>query len=354
MPASPQRIAANQANSQKSSGPKTQAGKAASSRNSLKHGLTGAGLALPDEDKAELDAAFQRHFDEMKPTTQAGLALVFKIALCTLRLDRFAVAENAVLSQRVIDAGFAFDDAQVARRNEAKAKLQEDPETQLNILSRFQSGVHWVIEAWGALACALETGKLKNWRQPQFALFEALSGRSMEFPSYYDSTFYALAAMGDEGALENPDLEGKSPAERCQSARDKLIAICEAELLRWDAMLESASAATAVARANAIQASRYDGSKEGLLMKKYEAATTRELTKARKEFAEVEATYGEPTAVVATIDPVKPCVTLGSFLAGPEAAPEASEAESIQVAQNADFDGFVSFPESEVEAMLRL
>ena len=142
MPASPQRIAANQANSQKSSGPKTQAGKAASSRNSLKHGLTGAGLALPDEDKTELDAAFQRHFDEMKPTTQAGLALVFKIALCTLRLDRFAVAENAVLSQRVIDAGFAFDDAQVARRNEAKAKLQEDPETQLNILSRFQSGVH--------------------------------------------------------------------------------------------------------------------------------------------------------------------------------------------------------------------
>ena len=160
--------------------------------------------------------------------------------------------------------------------------------------------------------------------------------------------------MGDEGALENPDLEGKSPAERCQSARDKLIAICEAELLRWDAMLEPASAATAVARANAIQASRYDGSKEGLLMKKYEAATTRELTKARKEFAEVEAAYGEPTAVAAIPNPVEPCVTLGSFLPGPEAACEPSETESIQATQSPDFDGFVSFGESEVEEMLRL
>ena len=40
---------ANRRNAQKSTGPTTDEGKAISRRNALKHGLTGQGVALPDE-----------------------------------------------------------------------------------------------------------------------------------------------------------------------------------------------------------------------------------------------------------------------------------------------------------------
>ena len=53
--ATPAQIAANLANSQKSTGPKSADGKARSSRNSFKHGLYSKHLVLPNEDPAELD-----------------------------------------------------------------------------------------------------------------------------------------------------------------------------------------------------------------------------------------------------------------------------------------------------------
>ena len=58
---SPEKIAANQANAQLSTGPKTPAGKKASSRNALKHGLTARELVIRPEDQpafAELHAAY--------------------------------------------------------------------------------------------------------------------------------------------------------------------------------------------------------------------------------------------------------------------------------------------------------
>ena len=47
------KIEANRANAQHSTGPRTEEGKAASSRNALKHGLTSFTVLLPTEDPAE-------------------------------------------------------------------------------------------------------------------------------------------------------------------------------------------------------------------------------------------------------------------------------------------------------------
>jgi hypothetical protein len=49
MPASEAQILANQANAKLSTGPKSEAGKERSRRNSLKHGMTGGGVVLPEE-----------------------------------------------------------------------------------------------------------------------------------------------------------------------------------------------------------------------------------------------------------------------------------------------------------------
>ena len=326
MTSSPARIAANQANAQKSCGPKTEAGKAISRGNAIKHGLTGEGIALPDEDAELVEAAYNQHFDEMKPKTRAGAAIVYQVALATLRLTRFRIANTAITSQRILDAGGVFDDAQVARRDEAKAKLHKDPAAQLAVLSRFSVGAQWVIDAWNALGCALASGTVKNWRQAQYDLFEALMGRSTEFPSYDDTTFWSLAAMGDATVLDDTEMfAGNSPAARCQDARNKLIEVADREIERWEAILETATASTATARDNAIKAARHDTSKEGQLASKYEAATTRALNKALKDFKVVEAEFAEPEPAVETPEEVTPCDELGSFF--PEVEPEPVSAD---------------------------
>ena len=53
---SSKRVAANRKNAQLSTGPKTDEGKAASSRNSFKHGLHSQKMVMEGEDPAELDA----------------------------------------------------------------------------------------------------------------------------------------------------------------------------------------------------------------------------------------------------------------------------------------------------------
>ena len=57
---SPRRVEANRRNAQKSTGPKTAEGKAISRLNGVKHGLTGAGIALPTEVKEQVEGCSRR------------------------------------------------------------------------------------------------------------------------------------------------------------------------------------------------------------------------------------------------------------------------------------------------------
>lgn len=63
-----------------SSGPRTPAGKAASSRNSLKHGLASGTLLLPDEDPAEFAALHQSLIADHAPANATEELLVHDMA----------------------------------------------------------------------------------------------------------------------------------------------------------------------------------------------------------------------------------------------------------------------------------
>ncbi len=62
-------IAANQRNAQKSTGPKTEKGKARSRENALKHGLRAFTImpTLPSEDPQRIDDRIQEWMDDVQP-----------------------------------------------------------------------------------------------------------------------------------------------------------------------------------------------------------------------------------------------------------------------------------------------
>src|ERR1035438_4923765 len=73
-------IAANQANSQHSTGPTSEAGKAASSRNNFKFGFTCRFEVLPYESQAGSDALLAALQTEHNPATATEGILVTKMA----------------------------------------------------------------------------------------------------------------------------------------------------------------------------------------------------------------------------------------------------------------------------------
>src|SRR4051812_22345591 len=111
MPCSEARIAANRANSLKSTGPSTQ-GRLRSCRNGLKHGLTGKGAVVAHVDQAEVDRRAAALRAQMAPRSEAGLVLVGQIALLSVRMERCAAQEMAATARRVRHAGDDFDQEQ--------------------------------------------------------------------------------------------------------------------------------------------------------------------------------------------------------------------------------------------------
>jgi hypothetical protein len=65
--ATPAQIAANQANAQKSTGPRSLEGKSASRFNALKHGIDAASLVIPGEDPADYEALATHYYREFRP-----------------------------------------------------------------------------------------------------------------------------------------------------------------------------------------------------------------------------------------------------------------------------------------------
>ncbi len=95
------KLDANRNNARRSTGPKTPEGKAASARNSLKHGLLASDTVLPDEDsQAFLDllAALEA---EHQPASPLEEFLVQQLANAQWRLRRLTRVETGLLASRL-------------------------------------------------------------------------------------------------------------------------------------------------------------------------------------------------------------------------------------------------------------
>jgi hypothetical protein len=107
---SPAQIAANQANAQLSTGAKTAEGRAASSLNALKTGLTGHTVLLPTDDAALYEANLLCHVDALNPVGEQEAALVQALTDTEWRLARIPGLEYGIFALARLEFADKFND----------------------------------------------------------------------------------------------------------------------------------------------------------------------------------------------------------------------------------------------------
>ena len=183
--ASPAQLRANRANAQKSTGPRTDAGKAASRGNALKHGLA-AHTIVPVDTPGEPAGAYQARLDawvdDLAPRNVLELAMVQRACRASWKLDRCARYEDAAAAvrQSLRDAPAPHPDTDpesdpTGRRSQA-ARLggllmfelgytkyaeppdhvrgpdeYDNPPHHVDALATFREGVEWLLDAWAGV-----------------------------------------------------------------------------------------------------------------------------------------------------------------------------------------------------------
>ena len=102
------RSGTSRANGAKSRGPLTPEGKARSSRNSLRHGLTAAAVVLDNEEASGFLALQKSCLKQFQPATQLEMEIVNSIAASRWRLRRVPLIETGIL-KNAYDARLEFD-----------------------------------------------------------------------------------------------------------------------------------------------------------------------------------------------------------------------------------------------------
>ncbi len=93
------RATINQMNAQKSTGPRTEAGKQRSSLNALRHGLTARTAVLDSENQADYEIHCRQFVEEYKPGTPTETQLVHELADTSWRLRRIPLLEADLFAQ---------------------------------------------------------------------------------------------------------------------------------------------------------------------------------------------------------------------------------------------------------------
>jgi hypothetical protein len=139
--ATPRQIQSARDNAKRSTGPKTPAGKAASSLNALKHGLAATHpTALPGESRDAFQAMLDDYARQFKPRNLMERDLLYQLAVAAWQLERSWKIETALLHMQMARNEAAlnaeFDDADASVRI---AAAFEKSAGQLQLLLRYRA-----------------------------------------------------------------------------------------------------------------------------------------------------------------------------------------------------------------------
>ncbi len=168
--ATAKQTAANRLNAQKSTGPKTDAGKRNGRCNASKHGLTGSGAGMTDKQREEVDSEVEEFCKVLKPQDHVESRCVARMALATLRIFRIHKEDESRTGRRRRAAMKRWDkrrEAEVARH---AAALPSNPAGSVAALRATAEGCNWLADQWDDLLTALEAGGPLGERQAARAI----------------------------------------------------------------------------------------------------------------------------------------------------------------------------------------
>jgi hypothetical protein len=193
-------------NGARSNGPATEAGKAASSQNSLKHGLTSSRVVLPHESQDEFDRLEASFISRFKPYDEVEHELVHEMASARWRLRRIEAMEAALFrkafKQQQEALGPDADPMEV--QDAAYAEVAESKS--LRMLSRHQSQLRRCYEkAWRELELIQENRVAESdedfQNEPTMQTAERPARISTSKHTYFGTYPEAFASAVAAGAL---------------------------------------------------------------------------------------------------------------------------------------------------------
>ena len=289
---SPARLAANRANARKSTGPRTEAGKARSRANAVKHGLTGAGIALPNEDAAAIEAQFLMAQEEFAPTTLAGMRLVRDVAMLWVRQDRARQYEARALAARSRRAAIDFDQARSDRADWLLDNIEANPRAYRRALLATPEGVDRLIAGLTMILSDM-TGPAPMWIAAHHKRLDALFGFRLTDLPLNRPTRFSKAILGDYAVIGDAEIADVPPEERTVWAITRLMEAIRAEIAHLHEHRTTIDPIRlAEDRADAIALDSLDPGKEGALAQRYIAAAARDLSRAFRDLHLVESRRG--------------------------------------------------------------
>jgi len=328
------RVAANRANALKSSGPRTAEGKERSRANSFRHGMTGAGVVVPQEDAGEIERRFEGFQAQFGPVTESGRALVRRAAMLSVRVERCVVQEAAAISVKVRAAEADFDEAREEEVDGLIGMIGEEPGACVRKLRRMPEGIDRMLETWAELRSDLAHHSGRPWTMDHQAMAENLMGRRSGGFGTSRVEELSRASRGDFSMLGRGDGAGLTDPARRDWARRELIGMVNAEVAKLRAHRETIDLDRIdEERAGAGARALFDPSKAAALARKYEAAAERGMYRAIREMREVEAA----AEAKGTAPSIAPTARLGSFSPAASIASAAVAVPSVPASSEARF-----------------
>ena len=287
MPCSPAQLEANRKNAALSKGPKTVEGKQRSRGNALKHGMTGAGVVLSDEEAGEVATLAGELEAELNPSGKLGRILVHRIAAMSVRLDKCVRYDEVATAKRVRDAEADHDEARHAEVEALAATIDATPAASVRGLMRTRAGIDRLIRMWWVPRGALDQAASEPWRDAHRARVNHLLGFGDDEAMLSPADAPARAILGDFSRLPY-GWGGMDLDERKRRAREQVVNLIDAEVKALETLAEDLDESEVIDRAEAPKRALFDTSKQGNLARKYEAAAERTLFRSLREFRQIE------------------------------------------------------------------